>query len=193
VTRSLNPDGLAALLEVAPGRETSAMTALRELPRGERSPLGRVERTHLARLMLVRSLPNRRRKPTGGPWLLFFAAEFDGPLAGYLEALCIVLSADADRIFCHCVGYPGVQNPPAFKKWVLRHRVPPGFSIHGNPGATVGEVRESVALRQRLVDFAVETRKLRPAELHRRWMDEDWGAPAPAAARPAAQPEPPDA
>lgn len=190
MTRSLNLDGLATLLEIATGHEQSAMTALRELPRGEHSPFGRIERTHLARLMLVRSLPDRRGESTGGPWLLLFSAEFDGPLDGYLEALSTALPDGADSVFRHCVGYPGVRNPPAFKKWVERHCVPSGFSVQGNPGATVREVRESVELRRRLVDFAVETRKLRPAELHRRWIEEDWGMPAPPTA---AQPEPRDA
>jgi hypothetical protein len=111
------------------------------------------------------------------PTCLFFGAEFDATVVGYLEALCALLPDEVDAIFGTCVGYPGASVPPLVIDWMLRHRVSPGFSIHGNPQADVRQVIDSLRLRQRIIEFAVETRTLPPAELKAAWDVQDWGNP----------------
>jgi hypothetical protein len=173
---ALNHDGLAALLPVDDGREEGLRSALQALPGGERSPFGRLESTHFARLVVVPALPGRDDRPVPDiPACLLFAAEFDIPCAGYLEAMCTLMPAEADALFGHCAGYPGARVPPRFASWMLEHRVTAGFSLHGNPAATAGEVVEAVALRERLIAFVVKTRSLGPAELRLRFAQEDWG------------------
>jgi hypothetical protein len=172
----LDPTGLAVLIPVLGGQEQTLGARLDALPDGEESPFATLSSTHFARLVLV---PNLRdgadRVVRGVPALLFFSAEFDLPVSGYLEALCALMPSEVDEIFEHCQGYPGVASPRRFKRWLLDHRVPPGFSIQGNPGATAGDVVESLALRDRIIEFAVNTQGLEPEALLEAWRDRDWG------------------
>jgi hypothetical protein len=170
----INPAGLAVLLPVLGGQEQTLAARLEALPDDE-SPFATLSSTHFARLVLV---PNLRdgadRVLPGVPPLLFFSAEFDLPVSGYLEALCTLMPRELDEIFELCQGYPGVASPPRFQGWLLDHRVPPGFSIQGNPGATAHEVVESLALRDRIIEFAVRTQGLEPEALLEAWRAEDW-------------------
>jgi hypothetical protein len=56
--------------------------------------------------------------------------------------------------------------------------VRPGFTVIGNPGASADEVERCLRRRQHIIDFALETRTLQPAELSRAWSQEDWEANA---------------
>ena len=172
----INPAGLAVLLPVLGGEEQTLGARLEALPDGDESPFASLSSTHFARLVLV---PNMRdgadRVLPDVPALLFFSAEFDVPVSGYLEALCALMPREVDEIFELCEGYPGVASPRRFNRWLLDHRVPPGFSIQGNPGATAGDVVESLALRDRIIEFAVQTQGLEPEALLEAWRERDWG------------------
>lgn len=171
--------GLAVLLPVIPGHEGAVREMVRELPPGEDSPFARLECTHFVRLLLVPAFPPRDEGELGDPpACLLFSAEFDIPVAGYVEALCTLMPREADAIFGHCAGYPGAGVPPTFGAWLSGHRVRAGFSVHGNIEATVDDVLESLRLRDRIIAFAVDTRALDPVALKERWDLEDWEAPA---------------
>jgi hypothetical protein len=177
--RGIDREGLAALLPVLEGREVELQDALEALPTGHRSPFGRIGSTHFARLLIVDDFLGPDGLPLGDmPACLFFGAEFDMPVAGYLEALCVRLPEQADALFGHCAEYPGADLPPAFAEWMKSHRVRPGFSLQANPQATVHEVVTALALRKRIIDFALATRNLAPAALRAAWEAEDW-EPAP--------------
>jgi hypothetical protein len=47
----------------------------------------------------------------------------------------------------------------------------PGLFRSAMPDASVTEVREALALRERVIDFAVEAQRLDAAELHRRFRE----------------------
>jgi hypothetical protein len=174
--RGINREGLAVLLPVLKEREEELNAALDALPAGRASPFGRIGSTHFARLVVVHEFPSRNDGTLADmPTCLFFGAEFDATVAGYVEALCALLPDEADGIFGTCVGYPGANVPPLVIDWMLRHRVRPGFSIHGNPQADVRQVIDSLSLRERIIEFAVETRTLAPAELKAAWDAQDWG------------------
>jgi len=163
-------NSLAALLPITEGAEKSAKRLIERLPAGRMSPFARIESTHFARLVVISDLIDRRDKRI--PWQparLFFSAEFDIPTAGWLEALCTLLPQEADEIFGACAGYPGSDRPPAVKAWMVAHAVRPGFSVRGNPDATAGEVVKALALREQLMAFAVDTRRLAPQALQRRF------------------------
>ena len=176
--RGFNREGLAALLPVLDGREGETEAGLAAMPGGPASPFARIGSTHFARLVLVAGFPDRRE---GGetlpdlPACLFFAAEFDIPVAGYLEALCAVMPDEADAVFAACAGYPGARVPPVFADWMLHHRVKAGFSLHANPQASVHQVLDALRLRERIIAFALETRALAPADLKAAWSARDWG------------------
>jgi hypothetical protein len=178
-SRKLYRGGLSTLLPVVPGHERPVRELVRGIPTGEDSPFARLECTHFARLVLVPAFPPRDEGELGDPpACLFFSAEFDIPVAGYVEALCTLIPGEADAIFEHCVGYPGTGVPPAFGAWLSDHRVPAGFSVHGNPEASVDDVLECLRLRDRIIAFAVDTRALDPAALKEQWDLQDWEAPA---------------
>jgi hypothetical protein len=172
----INRAGLAVLLPVAGGQEEKLGELLTALPDGDDSPFARLSSTHFARLALV---PNLRdgadRELPDVPTLLFFSVEFDVTVGGYIEALSALMPDEVGEIFALCEGYPGVASPRRFKRWLLDHRVPAGFSVHGNPGATAGEVAASLALRNNIIEFAVETQGLEPEALLDAWRNRDWG------------------
>jgi Dyp-type peroxidase family len=167
----VNRAGLAALLPIEKDKERLG-ELLDGLPRGAASPFARIEATHFARLTVLRDEA-----------CLFFAAEFDMTPEGYLEAMCLLMPDDADRIFGCCDEYPGTSAPPAFRTWMFERRVKPGFSIHGNPDATVDRIRRSLAVRKRLIAFATEHRGADPDALWQAWK-RAWPAPRPAPASP---------
>ncbi|MGZ5338139.1 MAG: hypothetical protein ACXWEE_00820 [Thermoleophilaceae bacterium] len=166
---AINREGFAALVPLRAGHREVMRETLRALAPGGDSPFSRLAGTHFARLTLV-ALPEV-------PFCLLFAAEFDRPTRDYLEALPTALSEQADTIFGGCIGYPGSFAPAAFADWMLKHRVPAGFSVHANPGATADEVETSLDLRERIIAFALETRDLEPAALRQRWAEQDWETP----------------
>ena len=171
----INREGFAALLPLWEGEEDDVREHLRTIPPGRRSPFALVSTTHFARLTLVPRLRDRDdRELRGVPFCLFFAAEFDMFVGGYLEMLCASLGEQADAIFGRCVGYPGIGAPGAFVSWMLDHRLPAGFSLHGNPDATADEVQSSLELRDRIIAFALETRNLEPAALMESWALQNW-------------------
>jgi hypothetical protein len=171
----INRAGLAVLLPVIGGKEEELGERLDNLPEGRESPFALVSSTHFARLVLVPHLRDGAdREISDLPALLFFSAEFDVPVGGYLEALCTLMPHKVDEIFELCEGYPGVGSPRRFKRWLLDHRVRAGFSINGNPGATAEEVVASLALRNQLIEFAVDTQGLEPEALLAAWRDQDW-------------------
>jgi hypothetical protein len=171
----INRAGLAALLPVRDGKDVELQARLEALSARTPSPFARIGSTHFARLVLVEELPGRNGDPLPDvPPCLLFAAEFDIPVDGYLEALCTLLPAEADAVFGTCAGYPGVNAPPLFAAWVKRNRVRAGFSLHGNPEARVGRVVDSLRLRERIIEFALDTRALDPASLKQAWDAQDW-------------------
>lgn len=174
--RGINREGLAALLPVRHDRIGELEEALRVMPAGRASPFARIGSTHFARLLLLPAFPGRDGEDLPDvPACLFFGAEFDIPVAGYLEALCTLLPDEADAVFGPCVGYPGASVPPSVTDWILRHRVSAGFSIHGNSQASVRQVVDSLRLREQIIRFAVETRTLEPAALKAAWEGRNWG------------------
>jgi hypothetical protein len=173
--RGINREGFAALLPLREGEEDQVRETLRALPAGRSSPFARLRGTHFARLTVVPALFDREDDAVSGvPPCLFFSAEFDSFTGGFLEALCTQVPEEAEAMFSRCVGYPGTGAPSAFASWMLGHRVPAGFSVHGNPGATAAEIESSLELRERVISFALETRGLEPAALRDRW--EQWQA-----------------
>jgi hypothetical protein len=177
--RGFNREGLAALLPVLDGRKEELAGALEAMPPGRASPFARIGSTHFARLVLMDGFPDRHAgRLADMPACLFFGAEFDIPVAGYLEALCSLMPDEADAVFRTCAEYPGASVPPLVREWMLRHRIRPGFSILGNPQASVRQVVDALRLREQIIGFAVETRGLAPGALKGAWDSKDWGSAA---------------
>jgi hypothetical protein len=81
------------------------------------------------------------------------SAFFDGEPSAWLDALLDALPDEADRVWGHCRGYPG-RDRSAARRWLLDHRVEATAVFGAYPQATVAEVRDAVAFRQRFRAFA---------------------------------------
>jgi hypothetical protein len=169
-------DGVYALTvftPIVPGREDELRAHLDALPVGADSPLARLDQLHLSRIQIFDALvdqgPPHRRESLKRHHLLF-TSTVDGDLDPYLDAICERIGAEADGWWGHCVGYPGTADRAAFGRWIRAHKVDTGLLAVANPGATVQDVRESLALRERVVDFAAGAQGLDAATLRERFL-----------------------
>ena len=155
---------LTVIAPIVAGREEEAREAIEALPADF---LARLEGLHFSRIHVISDLvfqgPQQRHRDHLRASHLVFTSTFDGELEPYLEALRPV----ADTWWRFCVGYPGDD----FVAWVRAHQVDSALFASAHPEATVPGVLESLALRERIIDFAIASRELEPAELQRRFRD----------------------
>ncbi len=161
-------DGFCVLIPVRPDEERTVLQHIADVPRGPGSPFSRVQGTHYARIQLVELSAPPRTKVKSQPKYLLFSAEHDGAPEDYVNRLCDRLRYEAHEIWEHCEGYPG-SAPGALERYLLDHRVKPGYSVVAYPGVTVDEVRSSLALQDRMSEFVVRTRGFDGPALHEAW------------------------
>src|SRR5438105_12252458 len=91
--------------------------ALAELENGPGSPFTQVPATHLARLVVYDDLPFEA-VPAHEDHLrsayLLFTSNFDGDLEPYLESMRTRIPDAVDRVWRHCIGYPGTSDAASF-------------------------------------------------------------------------------
>ena len=165
---------LTVVAPIVAGREEDARAAIEALPLGAASPLARLSDLHFSRIHVVSDLvhpgPRQRHRDTLRAGQLIFTSTFDGrTLDPYLEELR--LQAEPDTWWRHCVGYPGSTDRAAFARFVRDHQVDSSLFASAHPRARVPQVLESLALRERIIDFAVEAHGLDPNELQRRFRE----------------------
>ena len=102
---------------------------------------------------------------------LFFSASLDGDLPSYLDDLCTLIPEECDAIWSHCAGYPGSQDKAAFARYLTHNQIDTEVPFSAYPHATVGRVRESLARRDQILKFTVDTQGLGDAELKQRWQE----------------------
>jgi hypothetical protein len=127
-------------------------------------PFGRVPGTHLARVQVLRPPPRRFRGRTGHYVLL--AADHDGPVEPWLAAA----ARELEPVLAHCAFFPGAADAAEVVRWARARELKVGFSVVGSPHATVDEVWDALALRERLARFAADTDGLDDAALHAAWL-----------------------
>jgi hypothetical protein len=164
---------LTVFTPILPGHEEALRAHLAAMPIGEESPLARLDELHLSRIQIFDALvdqgPPHRPEPLKRAHLLF-TSTVDGDLDPYLEAICERIGTEADAWWGHCAGYPGTADRAAFKRYIRAHKVDTDLLAVANPGATVRDVRESLALRERVVDFAAGAQGLDAATLRERFL-----------------------
>ena len=164
---------LTVFTPILPGHEDALRAHLAAMPIGEESPLARLDALHVSRIQIFDALVDQgppHRPPTLKRAHLLFTSTVDGDLDPYLEAICERIGTEADAWWSHCAGYPGTADRAAFKRYIRAHKVDTGLLAVANPGATVRDVRESLALRERVVDFAADAQGLDAATLHERFL-----------------------
>jgi hypothetical protein len=164
---------LTVFTPIAPGQENELRAHLEGLPEGAGSALARLDQLHASRLQIFDQLvhqgagqkPDRLRSN-----YLVFTASFDGDLDAFLDAICDRLAPEADSWWRHCAGYPGTSDRAAFKRYIADHQIHTNLFASAYPNASVTTVRESLALRDRVVDFAADAQGLDAATLKERFM-----------------------
>ncbi len=163
---------LTVVAPIAPGLEDAARAAIDSLPIGPDSPLAPLRGLHFSRIHVVSELvfqgPQQGHRDPLRAAQLVFTSTVDGELDPYLDALRPI----ADTWWQFCAGYPGSEDGAAFVRWVREHQIDSSLFASAHPEATVPSVLDSLALRERIIDFAVTSRGLDPADLQRRFRDE---------------------
>ena len=160
--------GLTVFTPIVPGHEDAVRDAIEGLPRGDHGPFSRLEQLHFARLQIFDHLvyqgppqrPDRLRMN-----YLVFSASFNGAREAFLDAVAVCMPVEADSWWSHCVAYPGAADRAAFTRYLKHNQVPTHLFSSPYPTATVRDVRESLALRERAVAFAAAAQHLEPREL----------------------------
>jgi hypothetical protein len=151
---------IVVLAPLRAGEADAARAAIAALD----EPFARVTGTHLARLQVLRPPPRRFRGRTRHYVLL--AADHDGPVEPWLAAA----ARELEPVLAHCAFFPGAADAAEVVRWARAREVRVGFSVVGSPHATVEEVGEALALRERLARFAADTPGLDDGALHAAWL-----------------------
>ena len=163
---------LTTFARVQDGAADELEAYLAALPRGAQSPFARLGGLHIARVQLFRALVHQGPKQKHTDVLqnahLVFTSTFDGDLDAYLDELASKVP-EADEWWGRCAGYPGRADRAAFRAFVRARQAPAGLFQSAMPDATVGEVREALALREQVIDFAVAAQGLDAAALQERF------------------------
>jgi hypothetical protein len=164
---------LTTFAPIVPGHEEELRAYIEGLPTGAESPLARLDTLHLSRIQifdhLVHQGPKHDLDHLESNYLVF-TSSFDGDLDAYLDLICDRIPTEADGWWSHCVGYPGTADRPAFKTWIKTHQRHTNLFASAYHGGTVADVRESLALRDQLVDFAADAQGLDAAALKERFL-----------------------
>jgi hypothetical protein len=96
---------------------------------------------------------------------LIFTTSHDGELEPLLRDLATTLSSEAEAIFGHCVGYPGVGDPGAFAAWVATHGKDNGYLLTPWPFKRVEDVREALRVQTGFGELVERAGELDDAEL----------------------------
>ena len=166
---------LTTFARVQDGRADELEAYLSALPVGADSPFARIETLHIARVQLFRALVHQGPKQTKTDTLqhahLVFTSTIDGDLDRYLELLRERVP-ECDVWWGACVNYPGRGSAKSFRDYVHSIQARPGLFRSAMPDATVQEVDHALALRERVIDFAVEAQGLDAATLQERFRAE---------------------
>jgi len=174
-----NAYAFMAVTAILPGQEDELERRLAGFGVGEGSPLARMGTTHFARWLVLRDLvyqgPPQTRDSLQSAYL-FFVSNFDGELDTYLDAMLASMPTEAQAVWSCCVGFPGTADPEAFKAWLKHNQLQTTFFVSAYPQASVADVREALALRRRITEFAISPQVLDTDSLHQAWTREFAGS-----------------
>lgn len=163
---------LTVFTAIIPGHEDDVRKTIQGLPRGKDSPLARLAQLHTSRLQIFDRLvyqgePQKREMLKNA--YLVFTATFDGELDTFLNAIGERLPLDAEGWWGHCVAYPGMIDRTAFQRWIRHNQIETSLFAVASPNRSVADVVESLALRERLLEFAIAAQGVDAAELQERF------------------------
>jgi len=107
------------------------------------------------------------------PPKLLFSTDYDGTLDAHLDELLREAGPGLDRVFSHCVGWPGLADPRAVHAFFLLHRVESNTFYTGTMNRSVEQIHREARLRDRVetfLDEQIASQQLpeAPAEIRKR-------------------------
>lgn len=167
---------LTVLTPIIDGHETHLAQHLNALPSGDQSPLASVPGTHFARWVVIDDViyegPDQGDRDHLRHPRLLFTSNLDGDLDPYLEALRTGLGESADTIWGHCLGYPGRADAGAFHRYIRDHQIDSSLFFAAYGDRTVSDVKRSLAVRTKLIEFALRAQGLGAVELKSAFLEE---------------------
>jgi len=166
---------LTVITAIVPGHEEELRETIETLPRGEDAPIARLGSVHTCRLQIFDHLvyqgaPQKRDQLRSN--YLVFTAAFDGKhVEPFLDRVLDHLPEAADSWWRHCIGYPGTADRAAFKAWIRHNQIHTSLFGVASPNRSVSEVRQSLELRERVLDFAIDHQGMDATELQKRFRD----------------------
>jgi hypothetical protein len=104
---------------------------------------------HFARLMMAPADPGAQL-----PASLILLSDFDGPVDAHLDRLVDTAGPGIDRVFGHCLGYPGGEPSGRDRRdYLTRHTVREAARYVNTSGRTVAQIRQEAALRDAIDRF----------------------------------------
>lgn len=158
---------LTVLTPILPGEEDALQTYLQGLSQKD-SPFARLPRVHFGRWVIVENFHSEPEQPKqdnlASQYLLFTTCS-DGKRDDHLDELCRELAPEASEIWGRCVGCPDPAEGDALKRYLIHNQIKTGFFAAAYPKARVQDVRRTLDRRERMIDLAVSTQGMDPAEL----------------------------
>jgi Dyp-type peroxidase family len=166
---------ITVLAPIRPERLQDLQRTLARLSATREGVFGRVGATHFARWVVIDQLvyegfgqrPDHLHEP-----LLLFAANVDGPLDAYLQSLRSRIPGVVDEVWGSCHDYPGSHDAQRFARFLRARLLSPALRYAASPGATVDDVRSSLALRRRFLEVAADAQGMAAQALVNRFRRE---------------------
>jgi hypothetical protein len=166
-------------------RSVLSKRAREERDKGKRSPLAGISTLHFARWVVIDDVQSQgwpaREEHLRSKYLLF-AADFDGPLANFLDCLFYQAHALVRSVWEHCVGFPGVKNQAAFRRYFEDCRLTRPLPFAAYPKSSLPDVLKALYVQRRMLVFIKKNQGKAPADLQRafvRFMEKVKRAPVP--------------
>ncbi len=147
------------------------------------SPFANVPSTHLARWVVLPEAPFESIPAQVDHFqskYLLFTSNFDGgadaddvALTRYLDVLRRSIPEALDRVYRHCVGYPGVGDATAFDRYFKNCQVKTTFLFGAYQDASVDDVLRALVAQRRVATFIADHQERRssPAELQAAFLE----------------------
>ena len=151
-----------------PSHDLQIRRYLASLPTGEDSPFALAPGTHLARLVVMDDVMYVGM-PTCEEHLkskyLIFESNCDGELEAYLNGLASSIPEHLDRIWSHCVGYPGAANRGAFVDYMKACQLETTFYFAAINDRSVQQTLQALQTQAAVAEFVATHQGLTPAKL----------------------------
>ena len=113
---------------------------------------------------------------------LFFSSNFDGSLDSYLDLLLEKIPDEVDKLWSHCVSFPGVKDRERFHDYIKKCQIKNGIFFGDYSAHTVGDALASLHLKREFAQFVADHQGKPPAllkEAFDRFRDDLGDPPAP--------------